>query len=389
MYKKLPFILLVIIIISILLNPIIPEIVKQIIYACSLTIKSIVLFLLPFIIFCLLFKTFAKLAGNALSVVCLIFGCLCMSNFINTFMTYYVGSLFYLFDFHVGDPITTSEQLKPYFVFEIPNLIKNEFALFGGMAFGLGSVFFMTRNVADITIKKVDTIVQRLFSFISVLIPLFIVGFVIKCASEGTLTKLIESYSVVFFIFFIYASVYAFLFFFLVSGLKLRNCVTSIKNMLPAFLTALGTISSALTMPVTIMCAEKNAKNKELAGSIISATVNVHLLGDCLGIPLLAYALLKHFDMPEPTLTSYFIFTVFFVIAKFSVAAVPAGGIIVMTPILEKYLGFTPDMSSLIIAIYVIFDPIITGFNVLGNGALAKLIDTLYLKGKREKIMGF
>lgn len=380
MYKKLPFVLVVIIIASICLNPIIPEVVKQMIYACSLTIKSIVLFVLPFIIFGLLFKTFAKLAGNALSVVCLIFGCLCMSNFVNTFVTHYVGSLFYLFDFHVGDPIATNEQLKPYFILEIPTLIKNEFALFGGMAFGVAGAFLMDKNVTDSTIKRVDAVVQKLFSFISILIPLFIIGFVIKCASEGTLTKLIKSYSIVFVIFCAYASAYAFLFFFFVSGLKFEKCITSIKNMLPAFLTALGTISSVLAMPVTIMCAEKNAKNKGLAGSIISATVNIHLLGDCLGIPLLAYALLKHFGMPEPTLTSYFIFTIFFVIAKFSVAAVPAGGIIVMTPILEKYLGFTPDMSSLIIAIYVIFDPIITGFNVLGNGALSKLIDTLYEK---------
>lgn len=133
-------------------------------------------------------------------------------------------------------------------------------------------------------------------------------------------------------------------------------------------------------MPVTIMCAEKNAKNKELAGSVISATVNIHLLGDCLAIPLLAYSLLKHYGLPEPTLGAYFVFTIFFVIAKFSVAAVPAGGIIIMTPILEKYLNFSPDMSSLIIAVYVMFDPIITGFNVLGNGALAKLIDSLYEK---------
>ena len=189
-----------------------------------------------------------------------------------------------------------------------------------------------------------------------------------------------KSYSFVFVLFFFYASLYAFSFYMLVAKGNFHKCVEYIKNMIPAFVTAISTISSALTMPVTIMCAEKNAENKGLAGSIISATVNIHLLGDCLGIPLLAYSLLKHYGLEEPSLGTYFIFTIFFVIAKFSVAAVPAGGIIVMTPILEKYLNFSPDMSSLIIAIYVIFDPIITGFNVLGNGALAKLIDTLYLK---------
>ncbi|MBR1735305.1 MAG: dicarboxylate/amino acid:cation symporter [Alphaproteobacteria bacterium] len=378
MFKKLPFILMIIIIAAIVLNPIIPTTTKQIIYACSITTKSVVLFLLPFIIFGLLFKTFAKLAGNALSIVCLIFGGLCVSNFINTFLTHYLGSLFYFFDFHVGDSIVTTYQLTPYFNIELPTIIKNEYALFGGMLIGLLSTFFMSKNFINNCIRIVDTIVQKLFSFISVLIPFFITGFVIKCASEGSLTTLMKSYSLVFVIFITYATVYTFLYYVVISQGRLKQCIITMKNMFPAFLTAVSTISSALTMPVTIMCAEKNAKNKELVGSVVSATVNIHLLGDCLGIPLLAYALLKHFNMPEPTLEAYFIFTVFFVIAKFSVAAVPAGGIIVMTPILEKYLGFTPDMSSLIIAIYVIFDPVITGFNVMGNGAFAKLIDTLY-----------
>jgi len=158
---------------------------------------------------------------------------------------------------------------------------------------------------------------------------------------------------------------------------------------MPAFITGVSTISSALTMPVTIVCAEKSVHNKELADSVIPATVNIHLLGDCIAIPLLAFALLKHYEIPAPTLSEYFIFTCFFVLAKFSVAAVPAGGVIIMAPILEKYLSFTPEMSTLLITIYVIFDPIVTGFNVMGNGALAKIIDNLSLSltefGKTKK----
>ena len=320
-----------------------------------------------------------------MGVIFLIFGCLCTSNFINTFVTHYVGSLFYFFDFNMGEPIATAQPLTPYFSFELPTIIKNEFALFGGIISGVLAAMFLKQSTQKELAIKIEHIIQKLFSIVSALIPLFIVGFVIKCASEGTLVSLMQSYSVVFAIFFIYASLYTLLFYLLIAGGNLKKCAEYLKNMMPAFLTAISTISSALTMPVTIMCAEKNAKNKELAGSVIPATVNIHLLGDCLGIPLLAYSLLKHFGMAEPTLSSYFIFTIFFVIAKFSVAAVPAGGIIIMTPILEKYLGFTSDMSSLIIAIYVIFDPVITGFNVLGNGALAKLIDTLYSKFEMRK----
>ena len=79
--------------------------------------------------------------------------------------------------------------------------------------------------------------------------------------------------------------------------------------------------------------------------------------------------------MGEPSLLNYMIFALYFVLAKFSVAAVPGGGILVMLPILEKYLGFNSDMMSLITALYILFDPVITCANVLGNGAFAKMID--------------
>ena len=382
MLKKLPVILILVIILSILFNSIIPLMFKQIIFACSLTIKSIVLFLLPFVIFGLLFKTFVKLADNALSVIVLIFGGLCLSNLINTFLTHYVGSLFYQFDLNIGHVIKNTDQLAPYFSLQLPQIIKNDYALFGGIICGV-LTFIYSKDIAVKLAHRIDIYVKKMFSFISLLIPLFIVGFVIKCASEDILLSLIQSYSVVLAIFLVYASLYTFLYYFVINKCVFEHTIACIKNMMPALVTALSSISSVITMPITILSTEKNVKNKDLAASTISATVNIHLLGDCLAIPLLAYALLKHYGIAEPALRAYFIFTVFFVIAKFSVAAVPAGGIIIMTPILEKYLGFTPEMSSLIIAIYVIFDPFVTGFNVLGNGAFAKLVDQLYYKIKR------
>lgn len=63
--------------------------------------------------------------------------------------------------------------------------------------------------------------------------------------------------------------------------------------------------------------------------------------------------------------------------AKFSVAAIPGGIIIVMLPILQDHLGFNTDMMSLITALYILFDPIITCANVLGNGTFSKLIDRI------------
>jgi Na+/H+-dicarboxylate symporter len=70
-------------------------------------------------------------------------------------------------------------------------------------------------------------------------------------------------------------------------------------------------------------------------------------------------------------------FALYFVLAKFSVAAIPGGGILVMLPILESQLGFTAEMGSMITALYILFDPVITCANVLGNGGFAMVVDRL------------
>jgi Na+/H+-dicarboxylate symporter len=105
--------------------------------------------------------------------------------------------------------------------------------------------------------------------------------------------------------------------------------------------------------------------------------VNIHLIGDCFAIPIFAFAIMKSFGIAEPAFASYLIFAGYFVMAKFSVAAVPGGGILVMLPILETYLGFNGEMLSLITALYILFDPLITSANVLGNGGFAMGIGNL------------
>ena len=137
-------------------------------------------------------------------------------------------------------------------------------------------------------------------------------------------------------------------------------------------------MSSVAAMPFTIIGVQNNAKHKELARSVIPATVNIHLVGDCIAIPILAYAILKNYGMAEPSFINYIIFSLYFVLAKFSVAAIPGGGIIVMIPILESYLGFNNEMTSLITALYILFDPVITCVNVFGNGAFAKAIEKFW-----------
>ena len=168
------------------------------------------------------------------------------------------------------------------------------------------------------------------------------------------------------------------------SNFHLKKWVASIRNMLPAALAGFSSMSSAAAMPLTILASEQNCNNKNLARGVVPITTNIHLVGDCFGIPIMALAIILSFGGTLPSFADYMIFASFFVMAKFAVAAVPGGGILVMLPVLEQHLGFSGEMLSLITMLYMMFDPVLTGSNVMGNGGFAMVISRI-VSGKKTK----
>lgn len=378
MFRKMPFIMVIIIVAITTLFPLIPLEVKQGLYAVSLTIKALIVLLLPLVIFSLLFRAAIK-ATRVIGVVLLL---VCVANFISTFLSHYVGIWVYNFDLSMLLP-SESQSLKSLWGFEFPQLIANDKAMFTGIILGI-IASKLNPKLATRVSDRLGSLVEKLLKCFVYIIPFFVAGFIVKLQSEGMIWLIIKDYTAIFAFIALAQFAYIFLAYFLTSGCSLKQSMVSIKNMFPAGICGFSTMSSAASMPLTIIGVESNAKNKDIARSVIPVTVNIHLVGDCFAIPIFAYAILKSFGMPEPSLLSYLIFTFYFVIAKFSVAAIPGGGIIVMLPILETYMGFNAEMMSLITALYILFDPVITSANVLGNGAFAKMIDLVMYRRKVE-----
>lgn len=381
MIRKMPILLLLIIVAIFFLNRFIPVPVQQVLYAISLTIKSLIILVLPLIIFSLLFKTMVGLAKRATAIILFILLGVCCSNFISTFLSHYVGDWVYHLDLSLVLPKNNTEGLTPAWSWAFPKLIANNKAMFAGIILGIIFGNFKPHAAQDVA-NRLNHIVSKILNSLAYIIPFFIAGFVVKLQADGVLQTIVQDYARIFAL--IAAAQFSYLLFayMALSSFNLKTTWQTIKNILPAAIAGFSTMSSAAVMPLTIAGAESNAKNKDLAGAVIPATVNIHLLGDCFAIPILAYAVMKSFGMPEPTLATYLVFVCYFVIAKFSVAAIPGGGIIVMMPVLEAYLGFNANMLSLITALYILFDPVITCANVLGNGAFARLTDKIscYLK---------
>lgn len=383
MFRKMPILLLAIISLIILFDRFIPLPMKATLYALSLSIKSVIIFILPFIIFMLLFKTLSQLARNATWIILAILAAVCCSNFISTMISYHIGSAIYHLDLSITFP-EESKGLLPAWTFSLPKLISNDHAMFAGVILGiLGSRFLpsMTGKISNLFEK----IVNKMLQLVLCAIPFFISGFVVKLVNDKVMENIVHHYAYIFILVALAQFTYISFIYLVSNQFRIKNFIVSIKNMLPATIAGFGSMSSAASMPLTIVGTEKNSHNPGLTRLIIPATVNIHLIGDCFAIPIFAFAILKSFGIAEPTFYMYFIFACYFVLAKFSVAAIPGGGIIVMLPVLESHLGFNAEMASLITALYILFDPVITSANVSGNGGFAMVfskIQSLFAKRK-------
>jgi Na+/H+-dicarboxylate symporter len=374
MFRKMPWLLAGIILLCVLLDQWIPLQLKSFLYALSLTIKSGIIFILPVVIFSLLFKTAVQLAYQATKMIAFILVAICCSSFLATFLSHFVGSVVYDFDISLISP-TSVDSLAPLWKFSLPSLVSNDKALWAGL---LGGVLlsYIRPIFADQLSEKLAMAMNVILKGITYLIPFFVTGFVLKLNHDGSIMMIVRDYAVIFAVIMGAQFSYIAFLYFAANGFKIRTCIASVQNMLPAAIAGFSTMSSAASMPLTLIGTQKNTKTG-LSTSVIPMTVNVHLIGDCFALPILAYAILKNYGLAEPMLMDYLIFAGYFVLAKFSVAGVPGGGVLVMLPILENHLGFNAEMLSLITALYILFDPVITSANVLGNGAFAMIMDKI------------
>jgi Na+/H+-dicarboxylate symporter len=393
MLKKMPFIIVFVILAVLCTGPFLPLVAKQAIYTLSVCIKSAMGMLLPFIIFGLLFTAFGRFTNGATTLIALILSLVCVSNFAAAFVAHYAGEwAFNHLNMTNLAPDTQQEQqvLQPLFTLTLPRLIGTSKAMLAGMILGViaPKVFSEATAKATVVIEKVVN--AMILGFVAT-VPLFIAGFVVKLQYDGMIALVAKDYASIMMVVVTAQVVYLFLFYFILDNCNFQKTFISLKNMVPAGISGFVTMSSAVTMPLTIMGTEKNVKDSNLVRSVIPATVNIHLIGNCFTAVILVYAVLKSFGMPVPSLTAFVVFSLYFVMSKFSVVAVPGGGVAALLPLLEAHLGFKEDMISLFTAVYLLFEPLITCGSVMGNGAFAKLIDRCartFIKEGGEKASG-
>ena len=362
-----PMRLVLTIFLTLILNKFIPDLAKQFLLSISLSLKEVLMFMIPFIIFSSVYSAFSKIRGRAVYFIVLLLATIVLSNFISVG----IAGIFGYFVLFTNNAIAHNPQeivgLMPLWQFTIPKLISNNVVLVLSLILACinqPKIERYTNKAAKITKKLVDNFLMKFFI---PLLPLFILGFLVKLLTDDIIGDVLAVNPAAFLLMILTLVAYLGIIFLAAVFLYKKKPLEILRNLAAPVITAFTTMSSAAALPFSITAAEENTRNKNVSDVVMPATVNIHMIGDSICIPIMAMILLVAFGHPIPTLTEYLIFAMTFVITKFSGAGVPGGSILVMIPVLEGCLGFTSEMAALITICYMLLDPICTMGNVLGN----------------------
>lgn len=375
---KLPVMLISIILFAAWVGPHMSVKVQSFLYFLSELFITLLKFVLPFIIFSLILSSIVHIKAGAVRLILVLIPLICLSNFIAIWLAYFAGGFIVEnAELSLLSNITT-RSLAPLWEFSLKPLVSSQAAMIAAVVLGLlSTAFFQERG------QRISTVLSKITAFIlnkMVLpaLPVMILGIVIKMQYDDILEEMIYNYAYIFATVAALQVVYIVGMYIIINKFKTSEWIRNLKNMFPPLITAFSTMSSAVTMPLTLIATRKNVHDPDVVNFVIPSTVNFHLIGDCLAMPVFFMAIMMSFGYNQPTIHEYFIFSLYYSVARFSAAAIPGGGALILMPLLESQFHFTSDMLKLIPTLNLMYDPMITAMNVLGNGIFAILFAKIY-----------
>ena len=271
---------------------------------------------------------------------------------------------------------TPKEVLKTYFTIEMPPVVGVMTALLLSFVIGIG-LSLVPRGVLRKGFIEFRAIITRLIENIIVpLLPLHIFGIFLNLTYTGEAVHIMRTLIRVVVIVLILEVVILLTQYFVAGAVGRVNPFKAIFTMLPAYLTALGTSSSAATIPVTLRQTRKNGVSDAVSSFTIPLCATIHLAGSTSKIFAFAFAIVYTQGMTVTT-TQWVGFIFMLGVTMVAAPGVPGGAIMAATGILQSMLGFDDSAVALMIATYIALDSFGTATNVTGDGAIAIIMDRL------------
>lgn len=400
------------------------EVLGKILMTLSKLFSNFLSFIVPLLVVGLVAPGIGHLGKDAGKLLLITIAIAYAFTLFSGFGTYFVTSLIYPFMLDNATIFQTDAHVEnsiaPYFTLDMPPVLSVTSALIFAFVIGFGLAVTKTDKLMDV-IDDLRIIINKIIvSVIIPLLPFYILTIFMNITYVGEIGKVLVVFIKIIILIFILTVVLLLIFFSVAGIIAKKNPITLLRKMMPAYLTALGTSSSAATIPVTLEATLSNGVRRSIASFVIPLCATINLSGSMLKIVACAFAIIYTHGMvieykvveevkPATEITASasindagekskvnvvekrevvkrteitfgvivaFIFTL--AVAMVAAPGVPGGAIVTAQAALVGVLGFSQELYAVMVALYLVMDSFGTATNVTGDGAVAVIIDKIY-----------
>ena len=379
--KKIPLLAQIIaaIILGVVCGMMFPEWLSRIFATINGIFSNLLSFIIPLLILGLIAPGIADVGKNAGRLLAATAAVAYLFTLFSGFFTFFVCEQIYP-SLIGGESLNAIEEsvntIAPYFTIEMPPLFGVMSALIAAFLLGVGMTAIKGTALRSAMDDFKSIIVMSIEKIIVPFLPIYIFGIFLSMTQSGQIAGIFAVFVKIIVVIFAITVIILFIQYSIAGAVSKKNPLKMLRTMMVAYFTALGTQSSAATIPVTLAQTKKNGVREDIADFVIPLCATIHLSGSTLKIVACALAIMMLSNMQYDALTMAG-FICMLGITMVAAPGVPGGAIMASLGILETMLGFDQTALGLMIALYIAMDSFGTATNVTGDCAVAAIIETL------------
>lgn len=355
-----------------------PDVLARLLLTFKMLFGQLISFTIPLLILFFITSGIASLPQKSGKLLGKTIGLAYASTLVAGIVAFLVASTFIPMLASPATQVAAEEgsKLAPFVTLQISPLFGVTSALVAAFVFGIGISALQVRALKEVSDQARDVIDLLLAKVIIPLLPVYIAGVFTEMALEGTVFNTLKTFGVVLLLAVLMHWIWLTTLYTLTGLAMGRSPLTLIKNMLPAYFTALGTMSSAATIPVSLRATKANGVREGIANFTVPLTANIHLSGSTITITTCAVAVMYLTEqLAIPSLAEIMPFIIMLGVVMIAAPGAPGGAVMSAIGLLGTMLGFGEGAIALMIALYMAQDSFGTACNVTGDGVIALWVD--------------
>ncbi len=379
--SSLPAKLLIGIVVGIVIGLVVPESVMKVLVPIKNIMGQLINFIVPLIVIGFIAPSITKLGGNASKLLGVALILAYISSILAAALSTVAGYVLIPIMNTAKEAAELKELPADIFALGIPQIMPVMSALVFSVTIGLAAVWTKAKTIIAVLDEFQKIVLELVAKIVIPILPFFIACTFACLAYEGTITEQLPIFLMAVVVVLVGHFIWMAVLYAVAGAYSGKNPIEVVKHYGPAYITAVGTMSSAATLAVALRCAHKSSVlRKDMVDFGIPLFANIHLCGSvltetffCMVVSVILYGEL-------PTVGTMILFAALLGVFAIGAPGVPGGTVMASLGIVTSVLGFGPEGTALLLAVFAIQDSFGTACNVTGDGAL-----TLILTGYCEK----